>query len=492
MSNPRGFLAMRLSEQDASFLYTETASSPMQTAGIAVIEGELSFDEVFRHYATRIHLVPRLRQRLVFVPMNLTHPKWVDDPDFAIGNHIVHHEMPQGSTVEDAVDAIAVLNEGVMDRSRPMWKFFVVTGVKDRTLVLQQIHHAMIDGASAVQMSTLLLDFAPDAENPEPPEEPWEPAPLPTAIELVTEALQENANAALSSNPLALLSSNEQTQDHLRRGFSTMTRFFTEPAITAPWNASLLSAKRKLVYSVQTFAEFREIRRAFGGTINDVALTVVTEGAMRYLVEHGESTQNQKFRLMCPVNVRTEDEAGALGNKVSAIFPMFPASPLNVIERHQVVCEETTRIKENEEAQAMTLMQESSISIPAVAMAPLLLVGTPFDPTRFAATNPPPVLPNIGGRPPSFGVNFVLTNVPGVQVPQYIAGHEMLLTLGLMMMAGNMGLGIAVGSYNQQMIFNFTADPRLLPDLNFFSDLVDDAFSELLAEARKQNEAAVA
>ena len=140
----------------------------------------------------------------------------------------------------------------------------------------------------------------------------------------------------------------------------------------------------------------------------------------------------------------------------------------------------------------MTLMQESSISIPAVAMAPLLLVGTPFDPTRFAATNPPPVLPNIGGRPPSFGVNFVLTNVPGVQVPQYIAGHEMLLTLGLMMMAGNMGLGIAVGSYNQQMIFNFTADPRLLPDLNFFSDLVDDAFSELLAEARKQNEAAVA
>lgn len=483
---------MRLSEQDASFLYTETASGPMQTAGIAVIEGELSFEEVFRHYATRIHLVPRLRQRLVFVPMNLAHPKWVDDPDFAIDNHIVHHEMPPGSSVEDAIDAIAVLNEGVMDRSRPLWKFFVVTGARDHTLVLQQIHHAMIDGASAVQMSTLLLDFAPDSESPDPPTEPWEPAPLPTSMELVTEALQENANAALSSNPLALLSRDEQTQDHLRRGFAAMTRFFTEPAITAPWNASLISPKRKLVYSVQTFAEFREIRRAFGGTINDVALTVVTEGAARYLEQHDEPTRGQKFRLMCPVNVRTEDEAGALGNKVSAIFPMFPAYSLNVVERHQVVCEETTRIKKNEEAQAMTLMQETSISMPAMAMAPLLLVGTPFDPTRFAAANPLPVLPNIGGRPPSFGVNFVLTNVPGVQVPQYIAGHEMLLTLGLMMMGGNMGLGIAVGSYNQKMIFNFTADPRLLPDLNVFSDLVDDAFRELLAEARERNEIAVA
>ena len=122
-----------------------------------------------------------------------------------------------------------------------------------------------------------------------------------------------------------------------------------------------------------------------------------------------------------------------------------------------------------------------------MAMLPTLLVGTPFDPGRLAANFPPPVLPPMGGvRPPNPGVNFVLTNVPGVQMPQYVAGCEIVEQLAIMMIGGNMGLGMAVGSYNQKMYFNFTADPRLLPDLELFSDLVEEAFNELLTLARAE------
>ena len=477
---------MRLSGQDAAFLYTETASGPMQTAGIAIIDGEPSFREIFEHLAARIHLVSRLRQRLVFVPMNLAHPQWMEDPGFDINNHIVHHEMPAGSSIQDALDTICRLNEGVMDRSRPLWKFFVVTGVKDHILILQQAHHAMLDGASVIRMSTLLYDFEPDAPPPEPPGE-WAPPPLPGPMALITEALQENTKAMLTTNLAASFSPIPDLQDHLRRGIMAMSRFFTELAITAPWNASLLGPERKLVFSVHELADCREIRRTLGGTINDVVLTVATEGAARYLEEQGEYTANLKFRLMCPVSVRTESEAGDLGNRVSAIFPMLPAYSLDLETRHRKVCEETNRAKSNGEAQVMTVMQENSISIPPFLMAPSLLVGTPFDPTRIAAANPPPVLPAIGMRPLGPGINFVLTNVPGVQVPQYIAGRQVSLTTAIMMISGNLGLGMTICSFNQKLIFSLTGEPRLMPNLEMLNNHMIDVFNELLELARQQD-----
>lgn len=483
---------MRLSEQDASFLYTETASAPMQTAGILVAEGELSFEEVYNFYASRIHLVPRLRQRLVFVPMNLAHPVWAEDPNFDVSQHIVHHPLPPGSTMEEGLAALCELNEGVMDRDIPLWKFFVVTGVKDRTLVLQQMHHAMVDGASTVQMATVLFDYEQNAEPVEPEKEPWNPPPLPTPQTLMAEAVQDNIQASMAAMSPTRFGDDNQWQSRLSRAFETMSKFVTRPCITAPWNAAQLGPKRHITSTEHPFSEFREIRRAFGGTINDVALAVVTEGAARYLEKKGEAVGQQEFRMMCPVNVRTEDESGGLGNRVSAIFPMSPARPLGIRERLDAMAAETAAIKNNQEAQAMTFMQESSFPIPPVGMLPLLLVGTAFDPTRFAADYPLPVPPAMGARAPLNGVNFVLTNVPGVQVPQYICGKEIISTLAIMMMGGNMGLGIAVASYNQRMFFNFTADPRLLPDLDMFTDQISGVFVELLELAKQKNAASIA
>ncbi len=474
---------MRLSEQDASFIYGETASGPLQTAAVMVLDGAPSFDDVCEHYRKRVHLVPRLRERLVFVPFNLGHPLWVRDPDFDVANHVVHEHVPEGSTDDEAMARALELNEGLMSRNHPLWKVFVITGVPDKTYILQQAHHAMVDGASAVQMSTQLLDFDPDHEPPEEAE-PWDPPPLPTQSALVADAMRENVSELAKANPMAMFSGGDDG-GVLQHGLSMMGRFITDTAVTAPWNATMIGPKRCLNWKIFDLSAFREIRRAFGGTINDVALAAISEGAARYLASHGEPVDGKKLRIMCPVNIRTEDEGGALGNRVSAIFPMLPAYPQDIQDRYRGVVVETSRIKQDHEAQAMALIQEVTPSVPAVAMAPLLAVGTPFDPTRLGASFPAPIPPTVLPRPPNFGVNFVITNVPGVQVPQYIAGHEVIEQRAIMMIGGNMGLGVVVTSYNQKMIVTFTADPRLLPDLDELNSACEQVFEELLETARE-------
>lgn len=477
---------MRLSEHDASFLYTETASGPMHTAAIFILEGELSYETVLEHFRARMHLVPRYLQKLAFVPFNLAHPKWVDDPDFKVENHVRPFSVPQGSTVQEAVDALLEVNEALLDRSRPLWMSYVVDGVPGKTLLLQQVHHAMIDGVSGIELTMILMDFEPDTKPPPAPKAPWQPEPEPTPLELITEAMRENVESA-TRDVLHPVPSDERSRTLLGNAARAFGRFVTHPAILAPWNAGAVGPTRRMRWVQYPFSEFREIRRAFGGTINDVVLAVVSEGAARYLEAHHEATDDKLLRVMCPVSVRTEDEKGALGNRVSGIFPMLPASPMNVLERYRAVLAEMEDIKTSELAQALTLATETAPSAPAMLMLPTLLVGTQFDPTALAARFPPPVAPKLGPRPPYFGVNFTCTNVPGVQVPLYIAGHRMETMLGILMLTGPLGYGVAVGSYNQEMIFAFIGESRLMPDLDDMSEAVQAAYRELLSEARAVN-----
>lgn len=477
---------MRLSEQDAGFLYGETASGNMHTAAILIIEGELSHQTVLEHMRGRMHLVPRYLQKLAFVPFNLAHPKWVDDPDFNIENHVKPYSVTPGAALEEAVDELMVLNEAVLDRSKPLWMTYVVDGVPGKTLLLSQVHHAMIDGVSGIDLLMILFDFEHEVKAPPPPGEAWQPEPEPGHLELLTEAVRDNFEYMIeqAQRPWPV---DEKSRALIANATRAMSRFVSEPAVLAPWNAGMVGPKRKMRWIRRPFAEFREIRRAFGGTINDVVLAVVTEGAARYMADHNEDTGGRNLRLMCPVSVRTEDEQGALGNRVSAIFPSLPSIPMLILERYHAVLAETESIKRNEEAQALTLMNESMPSYPATMMAPTLLVGTAFDPTAFAAQHPGPVMPNLGARPPYFGFNFTCTNVPGVQVPMYIAGHRMETMLGVLMLGGSLGYGVAVGSYNQEMIFAMIGETRLMPDLENMSAAVEGAFNELLTEARKIN-----
>ncbi|NJN53258.1 MAG: hypothetical protein HC809_17355, partial [Gammaproteobacteria bacterium] len=198
---------MRLTQADASFLYTESASGPMHISSVYVLEGELAFEKVFEHFQSRLHLVPSYRRKLAHVPLNIAHPEWVDDPEFDLANHVFSHKVPAGSTLQQGVDAAIELNEPILDRSRPLWKVYVIEGVPDRTLILQMTHHAMIDGASGIELTTVLYDFDAKGANVEPPPaKPWVAAPVPSAFERFNTALQENLSRSSLSDAFSAAS----------------------------------------------------------------------------------------------------------------------------------------------------------------------------------------------------------------------------------------------------------------------------------------------
>lgn len=480
---------MRLTQTDASFVYMESASGPMHISSVYVLDGELSFDQLVTRFEKRIHKVPALRKKLVQIPFSMAHPVWVDDAEFDIMNHLELHTLPPGTSLEAGVDAAVELNETMLERDRPLWKTILVEGVPGKTLILQKTHHAIIDGASGIEITLLLYDLDKNAGEPVPPNEPWIPEPMPSASDLVQDAIRENIQSFTEKNPAQLMASAANNVRQLAKAGEIMAKFAAQPAITAPFNAGLVGPKRKVGWLKKSFSDIREIRRHLGGTINDVVLTVISEAVARYLESHHERTDGQFMRIMCPVNIRTEDGKGALGNQVSAIFPRLPAEPINPVERLHLVIAETERIKREEEAQAMTIMQESMPHFPPLAMAATQLVGTPLDPTVLASRITPPPMPKLPGgfRPPNPGYNFTVTNVPGVQVPQYMCGLEVTDTIGLLVLNGNVGFSVTILSYNKQLFFNFICEPRLLPDLNVIVEDANQVFNELLHAAQQKS-----
>ena len=478
---------MRLTETDAAFIYGESASSPMHISSVYTLDGELDFQRLMGRFEKRIHQVPAYRRKIQQIPFSIAHPVWVDDPDFDLSNHVIHHELPPGTSYEDALDAAVALNEPLLPRDAPLWRMVMISGVPGKTLLLQQTHHAMIDGASGIELTLVLYDMDPEAGEPVAPNEPWQPAEPPSPGELLTDAVRDNMKAFGEKNVVNFASKAASNVQLMRRATEVMTRFVAQPAVTAPFNAGIVGPKRKVRWIKKPFGEIREVRRQLGGTINDVVLTVVTEAVARYLALKDEAASSGDYlRVMCPVNVRTEDKKGALGNEVSAIFPRLPAEKMDPVQRLHAVIGEMERIKREQDAQSVTLMQESMPYIPPVAMLATQLVGTPMDPTAAMARMSLPVTPRIGGfRPPNVGINFVCTNVPGVQVPQYMCGLEVIDTIGLLVLTGNVGFSVTILSYNRQLFFSFISETRLLPDLEVIADAADEVFNELLDAAGK-------
>ena len=447
----------------------------MHGVAISVLDGAATFDEIFDFYEARIHLIPRFRQRLAFVPFNLAHPKWTDDPDFELANHVKSHPVAPGTTLDQAIQIALELGEPLLDRSRPLWLIYVLENVEGQTLLAMMSHHAFVDGATLVAMSTVLTDMAADAEPPAPAEHEWQPEPVPSAIQLSQEAIREQAQSVFESFRRGMPSA-----DLTRKAGELMTRM-SQPVMQTPWNAGLIGPKRQLATLQYTLDDFKAIRKTLGGTVNDVAVSVVTEGAARYLAYKGEQTENQYLRLMCPVNVRSEDDdpLDMAGNQVSGMFPFLSASPKSMDDRYLEVRAEMRGIKDRGDAETLHALQQLQPPVPPVAMAATLGVGTPLDPTLVAARIPQPVLSNIGFRPQQTGFNFTCTNVLGPNWTQYVAGHKVTDVFGTLMLGGNLGLGVGVGSYDGKMTFGFTSDPRLLPDTDRFRDFVAEAFEEL-------------
>ena len=206
-----------------------------------------------------------------------------------------------------------------------------------------------------MELAQIIYDFDADPKPPEAPKTKHEVAQPQWQMELYNEAIRENMLALSNFKPADWMPGSGKQRDLMKHATKVFTDFVTKPAITAPFNASTLGPRRKVNFLKRSFGELREVRRAFGGTINEVVLTVVSAGMARYLSHRNQSVDNKHMRVMCPANVRTEDMKGALGNQVSAIFPLLPAWPMSPRDRLTAVCAEMDNIKSNNDAQAMTL-----------------------------------------------------------------------------------------------------------------------------------------
>jgi diacylglycerol O-acyltransferase / wax synthase len=482
-------LRNRLTGQDASFIYGESRNGPLHIGSISFFDDEITYPELIRHFETKLHLVPRYRQRLVPVPFNLDHATLEDDPDFKMENHVKVHQLPADASEAQLIDAAMAVFRKPLDRKRPLWEVHLFNGLKgNRSAVMWTIHHCLVDGVSGMELLNVVMDFRADPPATEPNVEPWSPKPIPGPLRQMLGATLDLAQDQLDSmRRLSRAASNFGAfVKDLGTDASTLARLagqMTRPIAAAPWSAGLVSQERTLAWLKTSFGDIRAIRSAFGGTINDVVLTMLSEGAARYLRYH-HVAPGAPFRIGCPVSVRREEEGGSLGNRVSMMFPELPSEPMDPVARLKLVAAETQRIKDTGAPQALERLMSNS---PSTSPAPIAMISGMATAAMDAAVTLRQFLPS-RARPalPALGMNFIATNVPGSQVPLYLAGHRMVDYVGLLPLGANLGFGVPIISYNQNLYFTMMAEPNLMPDPDRMKAMVEQVFDELKEAAIAQ------
>ena len=471
---PETKLNRRLTSLDAAFIYLENDKAPMHIGGATFLHGKIEVDAFKKNIESKLHLIPRYRQRIIVPPLNMGHPTWEFDPEFSIDNHIEAITLGKRNSDADCRRTVGRLFEGVMDRDRPLWKIYLIHGLKDGdTIMVSLVHHCMVDGVSGAELLNIIFDPLPE---PKPvAKQPYDPEPLPASSKVVVDALWSNAVeqfenwSELQQNALNLAKA-FRGSDVLSglRELPAMVRDTIKPIRRLPFNTRVFSGKRKIAWSEVSFTEARGIRGAIGGTVNDVVLTTLGGAIIRYLQHHDVSIKKrQTLRVMVPVSVRREDERDAMGNRVSML-------PVNVpliedpVERMKSVTQQTSVLKKNRVAEGLSLFIHAwQATLPPVQAA--------LGQAVFASSLQPAI--DFALRSP--GLHMVCTNVPGPQIPLYALGHRVLYHYPLVPVAPGMGLNFAIFSYNQRLHFGLVADAKAMSDVHRFAQFLKASFDEL-------------
>jgi WS/DGAT/MGAT family acyltransferase len=450
----------RLSGLDASFLHLERGPAHMHVASTATFAGPApAYDEFREHIASRLHLVPRFRQRLRFVPLSQGRPKWVDDPHFRLEYHLRHTALPSPGTEEQLRTLAARIFSQRLDRSKPLWELWLVDGLEGgRFAIVGKSHHCLVDGVSGVDITTVLYDASPDAEPlPEPP--PWTPSPEPSDAQLLAESLIERATtpAEVARGLRAIFRAPRQaaraTVDALEAAGTFARTGVGAPH--SPFNVEIGPYRRFATVHAE-LDRFKRVKNAAGGTVNDVVLAVVAGALGRYLRSRGYSTRDLELRAMVPISVRGELEHGALGNRVSSYMAPLPVWCEDPLERLARVSEVMGDLKGSKQAVGATLMTElADFAPPTIAGQAARLQAR----QRF--------------------FNLVVTNVPGPQFPLYLLGRELLSVYPMVPLAKRQSVCFAIMSYNGQVNFGLTGDYDAMADLDALAGDVSFSIEEI-------------
>ena len=454
----------RLSPLDVSFLYMETPTTAMHVGGVAVFsppDGGFDYDRLVELISQRIALVPRYRQKVRFVPGRIANPVWVDDEDFDVTYHVRRSALPKPGTDVQLRELVGRLMSRQLDRNRPLWEIYLVEGLEGGNVgIVTKTHHAMVDGVSAVDIGTVILDLTPEPR--EVPPDGWSPRAEPGAAALVVGAVTDlvkrptqvidTARAAVG-DARATASKAATVASGVLSSVVSMAR----PAPSSPLNVPI-GEQRRFGMAATDLEDYKRVRKAHGGTVNDVVLATVSGALRSWLLTRGESvTPTTTIRAMVPVSVRTEGQE--MGNRVSSYFVDLPVGEGNPVMRlHQV-------------SFAMRGHQESGQSVGADALVQM---------SGFA----PPTIHSLGARVASGFTrrlfNLVVTNVPGPQFPLYAAGARMLSMYPVVPLAKGQAVSCGLTSYDGGVFYGLNADRDAMPDIDVLATLIEESLAELV------------
>lgn len=440
----------------------------MHVASTTVFEGPAPGYEEFRdHIASRLHLVPRFRQKLRFVPFGQGRPVWVDDPRLNLDYHVRHTALPPPGTEDQLRTLAARIFSQRLDRTKPVWEMWLIDGLEGgRFAIVAKTHHALVDGVSGVDITTVLFDLDPDPERVSDPD-PWLPEPEPTGAQLLADALVERvANpAAVVRGTRAVLRAPRQMASAAIEGLEAAGSLIRTglAAPRSPLNRRI-GPYRRFAWVRADLAELKRIKSEAGGTVNDVILAAVTGALGRHLRSRGESTRDLELRAMVPISVRADDEHGALGNRVSAMMAPLPVWCDDPIERLRTMSARMGDLKSSRQAVGATLLTEAS----------------DFAPPTIAAQ-----AARLQSRQRFF--NLVITNVPGPQFPLYLLGRELQDVFPMVPLAENQAVCFGIMSYNGRVNFGITADYDAMPNLEALAGDTRAAIDELSAAVASQD-----
>ena len=455
----------RVSALDASFLHLEEAGARVHIASVTVFEGPTPpYDALREHIEARLHLVPRFRQRLAEVPLDQGRPVWVDDPHFNLRYHLRHAGVPAPGSEEQLTILAGRLFAQRLDRTKPLWEMWLVDGLADGGFALvAKSHHALVDGTSAVDITTVLLDTERDAP-PLPAASNWTPRPLPTSAQLLSDALIERATRPreLIRTGWAIMRAPRQVLRGVRNGLQSMGALGFAglgPAPATPLNVAT-GLHRRYAWIDAELAQLQRVKDTLGGSVNDAVLAVVAGALGRFLRHRGVDTDGLVLKALVPVAVRADEQQGALCSEVAPMWAPLPVGIEDPVAQFAAISDGIRRPDGAREA------------IGARALTELPGFASPTIMSQAA---------RLQQRQRFF--NLVVTNVPGPQVPLYLLGRRLRALYPVIPLADRQALGIAVTSYNGRLGFGVLADYDAVPDLDVFADALRDAIEALAASA---------
>jgi diacylglycerol O-acyltransferase len=458
----------RLSALDESFLHLERVETPMHVGAVAVLErdpfydaaGQFRLDAVRELVASRLQLIPRFRQRVMPVPLAQGRPIWVDHEGFDIADHVHLTALPAPGTRRQLLELTERLTVQVLDRRRPLWELWFVEGVDHGRHVglIHKSHHTLTDGISGVDIATVLLDFSPDPTVLPP--DGWAPRPSPDPGRLMIDSVRERV-----TRPAELAGAARRLADGPRDALSRASDLgrsigsLVDGQIVAPrlsLNAPVGRGRRFETVRIP-LDEAKQIREAFGCTINDVILAGVGGAVARLLDAREELHPALVLKVFCPVSVRDDEQRMQLGNRISAMLVPLPVGEPDPRVRLAAIRASTADLKERRQAVgAAALLGLSEYAAPTM----LGLAARAAHAQRFA--------------------NLIVTNIPGPQVPLYCLGARMLEVYPIVPLSRNLTLNVAILSYCGQLHFGVIGDGASGRDLEVLAGGIEDSFDQLL------------